>query len=169
MRLKKIWKLTVSRRKAGSVDHWVWHSITCTMLTKKYFVTDENWGQMDEVGISNNKYNSINSQVTNYTTGVHSTGDWSDWYNVPFNLTISCVCIPGCNKSPITRRKLSEHVNRRISRNITKNDLRIQCKACIHLLNSVGYGNCIYCNRIKPINTKCCDSAVRKLPKKVKS
>ena len=46
---------------------------------------DENYfvGQMDGVGINNNKNNSINSQVTNYTTGVHSTGDWSDWYNVP--------------------------------------------------------------------------------------
>merc|ERR1712197_165526 len=119
------------------------------------------------VGISNNKQNnSINSHVTNYTTGVHSTGDWSDWYNVPYNLTISCVCIPGCHKNPITRRKLSEHIGQRINRNITKYDLKIQCKACIFLLNSVGYGDCIYCNRIRPLHTRCCDYTVDKIPKK---
>ena len=31
------------------------------------------------VGINNKLNNSINSQVTNYTTSVYSMGDWSDW------------------------------------------------------------------------------------------
>ena len=75
-------------------------------VDKNYFVK-----QLDGVGINRNKQiNSINSHVTNYTIGVHSTGDWSDWYNVPYNLTIFCVCIPRCSKYPITRRKVNSTV-----------------------------------------------------------
>ena len=48
------------------------------MANERMKNVDENYfvRQLDGVGISNNtQINSINSHVTNYTTGVHSTGD----------------------------------------------------------------------------------------------
>ena len=60
--------------------------------------------QVEGVGINKKLNNSINFHSTHYTTGVHSKSDWVDWYNVPDNLIIYWVCIPGCSKGLVTSR-----------------------------------------------------------------
>ena len=79
-------------------------------------ITSDNKGQVEEVGIDNRLNNSNNSQVTYYITGVYITGDWIDWYNVPFNLTVFYLCIPGCGKTPTTRKRLGERMKKQCTR-----------------------------------------------------